>query len=349
MSRLREKSKGQFIVVLTIAIVALLGVIALCTDIGVVYYNYVKLQKAADSAALAGANYLPEEVDGVTLTPAPPPVTPAPWCGNQSLAGDAEAAACNYVVLNGGDIATSATFSVPALASDLADLPVALPAGTNTIEVTLTRNDIPVFFARVLGRTTPYTVTVKAIAASGPAGAITNPLPIGLQQKNWKSGDTVSLYENDVAGAGNWEWLSIPPGCSGASCDVPNGSYVPGEISGGCGGCSLSVGDNVYTQPGEAWGPISSALTTLLGVGAGQTASPGVDVIVPIVNWTDTTNGSSTDVTITGFAEIQLTGFGKSGNNVYLNGTFVQNMPSNALGAGENGYPYPPYIVWLVK
>jgi Putative Flp pilus-assembly TadE/G-like len=332
MNRLRKKSKGQFIVVWTIAIVALLGAIALCTDIAIIYYNYVKLQKAADSAALAGANYLE------TFSPALAVPSLAPGCSGGE---DWWNVACTYTVLNGAQT-PEATIVSPA-----PDAPAGLPANTKTIEVTLIRNDIPAYFARALGRTAPYTVKVSAVAAISAVGMVTNPLPIGLQPNNengggWVSGDPVTLYENNVAGAGNWEWLNIPPGCSGTSCDVPNGSYVPGEITGGCDGCSLSAGDNLYTQPGEAWGPISSALGTLLENGP-------VNVIVPIIDWTGTTNGSSSSVTITGFAEIQLTEFGKSGNSVYLTGTFLQTIPPGGESAGSNSYPYPPYFVWLAK
>ena len=40
--------------------VGLLGGVSLGTDVAVLYFNWVQLQKAADTAALAGANYLPD-------------------------------------------------------------------------------------------------------------------------------------------------------------------------------------------------------------------------------------------------------------------------------------------------
>ena len=57
--RLRRKfSRGQMFVVMTLALTALLGALALGTDVAVIYLNWMQLRKAADSAALAGAAYL---------------------------------------------------------------------------------------------------------------------------------------------------------------------------------------------------------------------------------------------------------------------------------------------------
>src|ERR1700722_18455536 len=57
---LRRWSSGQVAPLVAGAIVVLVGAIALGTDIAVHYYNWVQLQKAADSGVLAGANSLPD-------------------------------------------------------------------------------------------------------------------------------------------------------------------------------------------------------------------------------------------------------------------------------------------------
>ncbi|HXZ88395.1 MAG TPA: pilus assembly protein TadG-related protein, partial [Candidatus Binataceae bacterium] len=49
---------GQTAVIMTLVIATLVGAISLGADVGVLYYSWVQLQKAADSAVLAGANYL---------------------------------------------------------------------------------------------------------------------------------------------------------------------------------------------------------------------------------------------------------------------------------------------------
>jgi putative Flp pilus-assembly TadE/G-like protein len=63
--------KGQMAVVMTLAIATLLGAMALSTDVGVMYYNWMQLQKAADASALAGATYFLTQNSTQTLpTPA---------------------------------------------------------------------------------------------------------------------------------------------------------------------------------------------------------------------------------------------------------------------------------------
>jgi hypothetical protein len=51
--------RGQAVVILTLVIPALIGAIALGTDVALFYFNWIKLQKAADAAVLGGATYLP--------------------------------------------------------------------------------------------------------------------------------------------------------------------------------------------------------------------------------------------------------------------------------------------------
>src|SRR5216683_1990451 len=54
-----QMNKGQSIVLIMIAMPALLGILTLLIDVGDLYVTRVRLQTACDTAALAGANYLP--------------------------------------------------------------------------------------------------------------------------------------------------------------------------------------------------------------------------------------------------------------------------------------------------
>jgi Putative Flp pilus-assembly TadE/G-like len=347
MNYLRKKSTGQFIVVWTIAIVALLGAIALCTDIGIIYYNYVKLQKDADAAALAGANYLVPTDPALAV----PPLNPA--CSNGE---DWWNVACTYTLLNG------AQTSEADIVSPAPDAPTGLPAGAKTIEVTLTRNDIPAYFARALGRTAPYTVKVSAIAMGGsPAQTVQNLFPAGMplrpNNEPYTYGEQVTLYENTTPG--NWEWLNIPSGFTGST--DPSSAQTGGGATqlatnienGGCGAnCTLSVGDWLYPETGVAWGPVSNALDAII-TNPGETVpqdqanmptSGSQLVTVPIVDWTST-SGSSTPVQIIGFAEIWLVDYSKctktdqtagncSASGIKLDAQFVQYMDPNVVAGG---------------
>src|SRR5579863_1420040 len=64
----KSSVRGQMAVLMTLAIAALIGAIALSTDVGLLYYNWGILQKAADSAVLAGANLLPSDPAGAIGT-----------------------------------------------------------------------------------------------------------------------------------------------------------------------------------------------------------------------------------------------------------------------------------------
>jgi uncharacterized membrane protein len=70
--------------ILTLFIGVLLGAMALSTDVGLLYFNWMQLQKAADAAALAGAEQL-------TAVPDP----------SGTVAQNAEATAKGYACIHG--------------------------------------------------------------------------------------------------------------------------------------------------------------------------------------------------------------------------------------------------------
>jgi Putative Flp pilus-assembly TadE/G-like len=65
-SRSRD-AKGQVIVLVVVALVALLGMCALVIDLGYLYWNQRSLQASADAAALAGAMQLPDAASSVSV------------------------------------------------------------------------------------------------------------------------------------------------------------------------------------------------------------------------------------------------------------------------------------------
>ena len=90
--KLEKFRNGQIAILMTLAIATLLGVMALGTDVGIMYYHHMQLQKGGDAASLAGANYLNEANTGLALASAKV---------NASCMGrpdDAQKAACTYAV-----------------------------------------------------------------------------------------------------------------------------------------------------------------------------------------------------------------------------------------------------------
>jgi Flp pilus assembly protein TadG len=152
--RQRPRHSGQTTVLLAILLPSLVGSVALGVDVSVFYFNWSQLQAAADSAALAGAAYLP------------------------SSPTKAVDVASEYAELNGvsgSEIVTNA-----------------VAADNQSITVECSR-DVPYYFAKVLGLATG-TVATRAIAAIRTAGSVRGIVPIGIAaDTNYTYGQPIQL------------------------------------------------------------------------------------------------------------------------------------------------------------
>ena len=128
MRRQKRYQRGQMLVVMTFAMVTLLGAMALGTDIGVLYFNWVQLQKGADAAALAGAGQ---------YGPHTPPAPTCQWSAGSSAAQDA---ACDYALSNG--IKKSEIQSIDAPAQNLPANSY-VPPGGQTVQVLVEAHRYP--------------------------------------------------------------------------------------------------------------------------------------------------------------------------------------------------------------
>jgi Flp pilus assembly protein TadG len=165
----RLLSRGQTVVMLTLLIPILLGAVALGADVAVFYYNWGRLQRAADAAALAGGSFLPRDTTSATST------------------------AIKYAGLNGvssGQV-TSVSFG----------------SGNTTITVKVQRT-VPYMFARVLGLVS-NPVRASATAAVTTAGSATGAMPIGLNSNTpYSKGQAIAMHSGRVA-PGDWDGLAL--------------------------------------------------------------------------------------------------------------------------------------------
>jgi Flp pilus assembly protein TadG len=169
MNIVTRKYRAQIVVIMALASATLIGAIALSTDIGLLYYNWGLLQKAADAAVLAGANYLPSDAAG------------------------AVSAANSFASQNG--IAPS----------ELNSTTVAADQMSITIQL---RRTVPYYFARVVGLSSGL-VTARATAGLVGAGAVNSMLPIGIDSRTtYTYGQSISLMTGQY-GPGNWGPLSL--------------------------------------------------------------------------------------------------------------------------------------------
>lgn len=345
MKILHKYSRGQMFVIMTMVLGTLIGAMALCTDVLMIYFHYVRIQKAADAGALAGA------LEFARWAPNPPPT--ANGCPG---APEASSTACTYATYNGA-AASEITVNVPAPI-----VPAVVPAGAQTLQVVINRTDIPVYFLRVLGRTQPYAVKAYA-SAVGPTAInqVGNGLfPLGMPYNpNGGSidyGAPVTL--NEKVSPGNWEWLDITNGEVGSSTSGEGGDHGGGNsllatnIEHGC-TCSFRTGDYVTPEPGNKShsAGVNSALGAL-GVEAGNdvpvpqtlTGNEPRLVTVPVVDWSES-EGASKQVKILGFAVVWIENW-HSGGPITVDFVKFQSRYATA-GGGANDYGgyFRPYLI----
>lgn len=169
---------------MAVAVAALVGAMSLGVDVGVLYFNWMQLQKAADAAVTAGASYLP-------LDPA-----------------TAIATADSYAEQNG--VAGGEIVSITVAGND------------DSISI-LVQRSVPTYFARVLGLFSG-SVAAQATAAVESVGEVNGMLPIGIDSRTtYTFGQQVSLMTGQY-GPGNWGPLALGPnGASNFAYNVENG------------------------------------------------------------------------------------------------------------------------------
>ncbi len=313
MEHLKQVNGGQTLLIFTFAIVAIVGAMALGTDVTMLYYNSIQLQKASDAAASAGASYLPDNPSTAVTT------------------------AKSYALNNGIKSSEITSNSVG--------------AGNTTITVQLQRT-VPYYFARVLGLTTgtvtasatsgpqspPSTVNAPA-KSSIPSGGDNNGnngvycsntgdcslLPIGLDSHTTYTKGTVVALQQGELGAGNWDLLAL---------GSPGANALRSNIATGYNGM-VSVGDWVTTKPGKNVGPVDQGFQDRIDLAnttdpssthsSHKLTNPRV-VVLPVVDWTTAKGRSS--VKVTAFATLWIDSYNKGQVNAY----FIDQVIANTFG-----------------
>jgi Flp pilus assembly protein TadG len=293
--RRRRFSRGQTAVILAAALPALLGSVALSTDVAVLYYNWSILRKAVDAAVLAGAAYLPNQPSNATST------------------------ATSFGTENG--IQASDTVSVSVSGDD------------KSITMTATRT-VPYYFGKVLGlKTAPVSVT--ATAQIEQVGAARNLLPMGFDPPSTPTQYQMYTFNMAQVGAGNWDPLALgytpsqDPGGNnyrnnienGYSSTVNIGDWIyteTGTLNG-----PTQQGINYRITEGVSVDPSLPAGSTINSSTSYSLNDPRA-VEVPIVNWANI-NGKS-QVQVLGFAMMWLVGVDGNGN---VQAEFIQQVAAD--------------------
>jgi Flp pilus assembly protein TadG len=285
-------SRGQTAVILAAALPALLGSVAMGTDVAVLYYNWSILRKAADAAVLAGAAYLPNQPSSAAST--------AQTFGTQD------------------GIKASDTVSLSISSDD------------KSITMTATRT-VPYNLGKVLGlKTAPVSVT--ATARIEPAGAARNLLPMSFDPPTSPTQYQMYTFNMAQVGAGNWDPLAFgstpsqDPGGSnyrnnlenGYSNTVNIGDWIYTETGSLTG--PTKQGINYRMAEGVTVDPSLPAGATINSSTSYSLDDPRV-IEVPIVNFGNISGKSQ--VQVLGFAMMWLVGVDKDGN---VQAEFIQQV-----------------------
>src|SRR5450631_3333702 len=164
ITKANHKQRGQTLVLVAISLVVLVSMAALAIDLTTLYVARTEMQRAADAAALAGAEAFVDS--GATTDAGESDLTLQTLATNMA----------NQFVT--GVVARNAVGGItPQLVSSTIDF--SRPSDPQ-ITVTLQRTDVPTFFARIFGRrlaTVTATATAEAYNSSLPVGSSATNMP----------------------------------------------------------------------------------------------------------------------------------------------------------------------------
>jgi Flp pilus assembly protein TadG len=182
---------GQVAVLIGFMLVAVVGLLAYVVDEGVIYESRRSFQTVADSAALAGAQELPEHPDAAVQ------------------------AATDYAAMH--EIASE-------------DLTITIQdtfVSNDTIQVVSADMDRQLNFGGIFGMNTTA-VGADATALIGSPGEFLGTVPWAVPEEIWVPGEEYTLKANRPGSPGNFQALSI--GGTGANIylnNIANGSNIP--------------------------------------------------------------------------------------------------------------------------
>jgi len=296
------RQNGQLMPAIAVVALVLLGTAALGTDVFLMYWSQQNLQRASDAAALAGATYLSDtSYSGANAS-----------C---TYSTSAQQAACTYALANG------------VLSSEIESITVAGDGNSITV---VTSRIVSAIFARLLGFT-QFTVKAQAVAGIQVTGQTYNIIPIGLNSTTPYTYGQAIVMHNGNCGAGCWGAVDYA-GSSGANT-------LRTQLENGC-SCTVTAGSTytVGSFTGAKTGPVDQGISARIS--DGQTADPSGTwqshslndarvAPVALVTW-GSGNGANQTATVTGFAEVWLTGSSKAA----ISAIFIRQVVPGASGTG---------------
>jgi hypothetical protein len=287
MTRFRNES-GQTAVLTVLFLVALLGAVAMVLDVGSWYREQRDTQSAADAAALAAAQALPDSP------------------------GQASVLAAQYLAENGGGT-PALTYSTKVFTND-------------TIGVEVTR-EAPGVFAKLFGIDS-VTVSAKATARSGGLSAArwVAPITVNIMHPKLQCGGQpnkptpcfgdateITLEHLHKSGSGN---------AAGAFGLINLDQSDNGSVGGSTLGDWIERGFDAYLEPG-IYTSVPSAKFNDSHVKGAMAARMNDDLLFPIYK-TITGSGSNAEFDVVGWVGFHVTGFQANGSTGKVSGYFTE-------------------------
>ena len=312
---LRPKAlkRGQIAVALILIMLPLLSLIGLGADLGLLYFHWGLVQKAADAAVLAGAGYLPNHTS------------------------TAQTKANAYATTNGlrsGEIVSNT-----------------VAADNMSITMTTSRT-VPYYFLKLVGLSSGTVTPIAKAGIQQDTEQARGLIPVGLPCSTSNcSYTTGTLYHLVQAGTnGNGGSWNVGPGNWGRlALGTSGGTQFLNNLINGFEG-SINVGDNISAETGQLNGPTSTGVndvrvSTGIAVNGAVTnptlaTVPAYDprlVAVPLVDFTGAT-GSSVQLPVMGFALMWLDSYTSQGPNKTLNAYFLGTVPITSVPSTVNTF-----------
>jgi len=225
---------GQTIALVAVAMVSVLAMAALAIDLTTLYVAHGEIQRAADSAALAGAKAFVDS--GVTTSPS----NAALQTLATSMATDFASAAVNQNHVAGAPAQFINGTPLVSLTISTSGNPNA--PGNPNITVSLQRTNLPLFFARIWGGSIASVSATAMAEAYNPAYSQTNtgafipsapqcvkPFLIPNEDPNQSGAPFVNTIKGAIASSAEpfiGETLTLSSACTGNSCGSPNFSNL---------------------------------------------------------------------------------------------------------------------------
>lgn len=329
--------RGQGLLLCVMMIASLCAVVALTADIGLGFLDKARMQNAADAAALAGVQLLPDDPEGAVS------------------AATEIASAHGAFEEDGLDISITTTYYP-----------------NDTIAVSA-RHNTPAQFATVMGIDV-FDVSAGAKARVGSPSGLDEFIPFAVQESSLEgltTGDVTALhYDSQDATNGNSLALAFPgaTGASGYRDAIVNGSpfayCAAGQEYEGC-------SSTISTEPGQMVGALKQGIDdrfeatsplcdTFAEVISPDPTNPDNSIINPDCHPYPPYNVTSSkrvtlvpiisslcagrcDVQITGFALFFLNDINCTGGNCQLTGTYIErvsNFRNYVIGAYQPNSPF---------